>query len=208
MALSFIGVSTSSATTCAIPAHVAGDLIIIVATQSSTGGAVIPTCPAPFTTIFSGQGLGSSPSSANIIVGWMIATGSGTTSGTWTTANKMTAAVYRGAHPTAPIGNVGSPVGQLANTLGTFATPTLTTMAASGSWVLYAFSAAQATDAPPVSLTNRSNVTGNGLFDSNAAVSTWAGDTHTLTGAGGKYGYAGDVFEIRADSINNMAMVV
>jgi len=82
-----VGLATASATTITIPAHQAGDFIIISASRANNTG---PTIPSGWTQI---QRAGAN--TLSLSTGYRIATGSSETSGTWTDATRLICMVYR-----------------------------------------------------------------------------------------------------------------
>jgi len=99
-AISYVGGGSSastSATTITIPAHQAGDLILIIKTCAGS----MPSAPAGWTVIYTG-----SAGNAYGIVGYKFATASGTVSGTWSNSSSVTmgVAVY---HNVYDVGNNG-----------------------------------------------------------------------------------------------------
>lgn len=90
MAISFIG-SANGTNTATMPAHVAGDLIVVAAWR--LGAATVPTAPGGWTNIILNQGSGTIGGN----VRWKIAASSGETVGTWTNADLLVVHVYRGA---------------------------------------------------------------------------------------------------------------
>jgi hypothetical protein len=99
-AISYVGGGSSSgttATTIAIPAHQAGDLILIIKTCANS----LPAAPAGWSVIYTGNA-----SNAYGIVGYRFATDSSTVSGTWTNSSSVTmaVAVYRNVFQ---VGNKG-----------------------------------------------------------------------------------------------------
>jgi len=99
-AISYVGGGSSSsttATTITIPAHQAGDLILII--KSCAGS--MPSAPAGWTVLYTG-----SAGNAYGIVGYKFATSSTTVSGTWTNSSSVTmgVAVYRNVFD---VGNTG-----------------------------------------------------------------------------------------------------
>lgn len=82
---------TAESSSVTIPAHQVGDLIIVWAWVESTTN---PTIAAGWTTITST----TDGTTCSISMGWKIATSAAETSGTWTGATSMGAAVYRGAY--------------------------------------------------------------------------------------------------------------
>jgi hypothetical protein len=83
-------VAFANATSITLPAHQAGDLLMIHAWADGT--VTPPTAGGGFATLVSG---GSSLNANRL--GWLIASGSGTVSGTWTGATRLSCAVVRGA---------------------------------------------------------------------------------------------------------------
>ena len=99
--ISYVGGGSSAsttATTIAIPAHQAGDLIIIIKTCANS----LPSAPAGWTVIYTGNA-----SNAYGIVGYKFATDSATVSGTWTNSSSVTmgVCVYRNVFQ---VGNNGA----------------------------------------------------------------------------------------------------
>lgn len=85
-----VGTAFANAATITIPAHQAGDIIIIFAWRSDS--VTPPSAGAGFATLISGGNNGNSNR-----IGWLEATGSGTTSGTWTNATRLACVVVRNA---------------------------------------------------------------------------------------------------------------
>lgn len=98
--ISFIGHnSVSNSSTIVLPAHQAGDVIIIQAAAKS----VMPATPSGWTNI-----TGSEGSSLFVRYAYKVAQSSSEISGSWTGAEVLTVQVYRGASPVSPIGYVNS----------------------------------------------------------------------------------------------------
>jgi len=114
VAISLVGSAAASATTVTIPAHQAGDLLVVFAFNSAA--ATAPTLPSGWT-----NGANGAANTCGGRVGYRIATASGTTSGTWTNANRLIVMVYRG--------NNALSVGQVAGGNGTGTSVTLTALA-------------------------------------------------------------------------------
>jgi hypothetical protein len=91
----YVGGGSASATTVAIPAHQAGDLILIFAGHSNT---TLPSLPAGYTNV------GNTNSAGSCRIGYKIATTGSETSGTWTNAQWLAVAVFRNVNQTNPIG--------------------------------------------------------------------------------------------------------
>ncbi|WP_139061784.1 hypothetical protein [Tsukamurella pulmonis] len=85
--ITFEGATTSTTTTVTLPAHQAGDLIVIAAMRSSATAASVP---AGWTDLGS-----RSQSVLSIRAGYRVATSAAETSGTWTNASRLHARVYR-----------------------------------------------------------------------------------------------------------------
>lgn len=188
MSITRVGTGTASATTVTIPAHQAGDLIVIFAMHG--GATTIPTLPAGYLTPNGGTKTNSTATALGCRIGYKFATGTSDTSGTWTNASELICHVYR-----ASAGNVLR-LGQIATSSSTTATvtyPALSPMGDSGgnSWVLGFIAASNLTQAvttAPTGMTNESSVTGASYqaagFDTTAGVSSWTSQTANVTGTG------------------------
>jgi hypothetical protein len=98
------GSNSSAGTSVAIPAHVAGDLIVICAYRD--GATALPTKPAAGGTVPAWVDI-EAAAGANLnsmYVARFIATANNHTSGTWTNATGLSVIVISGADPAAPIG--------------------------------------------------------------------------------------------------------
>lgn len=124
MAVSFVGQNSAQGTTVALPAHQAGDLIVIFA--YTDGGATAPALASGYTNVGAGNG-----SSNGHRIGYKIATSDAETSGMWSAATQISVAIYRGIDPATPVGAYAAGT----NTADVFA-PALTLQDTSGaSWV-------------------------------------------------------------------------
>lgn len=149
MAISYIGSASNEAATITIPAHQAGDLIIIWAWRENVTN---PTIPANWTNITNT----TDGTTCSISMGWRIATTAAETSGTWTNATSTACHVYRGA----------ADVGPNFSTATTGATQTWNALnvAGQGSW-LAGFIGHRSIDTttlttPPTSMTNLTSTLG------------------------------------------------
>ena len=88
----FVGASYIAAASGTLPAHVAGDLLIVAAIRWGTGA--VPTLPSGWTSLHTSTVLYSRR------VAVRTATGAGTTSGTWAGAGALYVSVWRGATAT------------------------------------------------------------------------------------------------------------
>jgi hypothetical protein len=89
VAIALVGSGAAAAATIGIPTHQAGDLIVISAYRAHNTAPA--TVPAGWTTIQSGAA-----NTNSLATGALLATGSATTSGTWTNATQLLVAVFRG----------------------------------------------------------------------------------------------------------------
>lgn len=153
MAISFIGSATGT-NTATMPAHVAGDLIVVAAFRFGTTTPATP--PGGWTTPVN-AGTGTAPNAIARTVGLRFAVSSSEVVGTWTNADLLVVHVYRGA---AGIGNF---------TTGATATSTsiayanLTLQNNVTSWVAFfggVVSTTSTVETPPTGLTLRQNNTG------------------------------------------------
>jgi len=175
-AVTYVGSSSSASTTLTVPTHQAGDLIIIAARRS--GNVTPPSLPAGWTDIQSG---GADIFSSR--VAYIVASGSGTSSGTWTNASHLTCVVYRPINGTLSIGASAA-----ANGTGASVSWSALTLAATNglSWVA-GFYLSSASSLPTVArsdLTARVYQVGistivNAAGDTNAPVTSWSSDTTT-----------------------------
>lgn len=171
MAITFVGQASAQGSSVALPAHVAGDLLVIFAYSEST--AVAPSQPAGWTQINFGSG-----NSNGHRVAYKIATSSAEVSGTWTTATQIAVSVYRGAHQTAPIGGVGS-----TTNVADIIIPAATLEASDGSsWVYMAFgrragNSGQVGSPSGLTLRSKTEVRSAGQimsYDTASGVTSWA----------------------------------
>ncbi len=159
MALSRVGGSSAAAASIAIPAHVAGDLIVIWAYRD--GSTTPPTVPAAAGTVPSFTVI-DGPTGANLnsaVCAWAVAAGTTDTSGTWTNATGISVEVWRGAS-SVPIGGhaqSGASVASGAN----IAIPAITLQETAGESAILAFAGWQtvtAWNAAPSGYTQQSQV--------------------------------------------------
>lgn len=113
MAITLVGSASSSTNTVNIPAHQAGDFIIIFAFNS------VSTSVPPLVTNWTNGANGSANTCAGRMA-YRIATASGTVAGTWTNADRMLCLVYRSPN--------GISFGTAAGNNGTGTSVTLTTL--------------------------------------------------------------------------------
>lgn len=180
MAISYIGQATG-VTSATLPTHQAGDLILAFAYRD--GSTTPPTVPSPFTAVTAGTGSGGGGAANSSVVGSFVATGSGTSSGTWTNATSVVFHVYRSTQG----------VGAIAGTNGSSTTityPALGLNVTNGSSWVAGFAGHQSTDVAittaPSGMTNRSSVSDAtdeaAGHDTNGGVSSWSQQTASVGG--------------------------
>lgn len=184
----------SGSTTPSIPAHQAGDLLVIWMFRD--GSTTAPALPAGFTTLITGSG-----NTTSFRVAYRIATASGTSGGGATTATTCITHVYR------PKTNYTLSVGASAQATGASTTvsyPALTLQDTSGlSWV-GAFSGHRSTnttlETPPAGMITRSSVADAtdeaAGFDTNKGVTSWSAQTVSVWGTSS--GWISATYEIKA----------
>lgn len=118
MPVALIGSNQNAGTTVTIPTHQAGDLLLVFAYRTGTNAQA--ALPANWTNVHN-TGLNSN----SIRIGYRIAPSSGTASGTWTSANHLHVAVFRGQSTTNPIGALATVTGGTGTTI---TIPAITTL--------------------------------------------------------------------------------
>lgn len=127
----FVAVATANGTTLTMPTHQANDVLIACAYQWGSNTDI--TVPAGWTAVANVDG-----SFHNFRVAYKIAASGAESSGTWTGANELVIASYRGFDTTDPIGAVATGISSGVG-VSTINFPVLTaaSMDASGtSWIL------------------------------------------------------------------------
>ena len=150
-----VGSAIADGASVTIPAHQAGDLLVIFANRFDS--TTIPTLPSGWTSAATQTGTDRAGR-----VGYRVATGSGTTSGTWTGAQTTLVWVLRDH------GGIGAAAVGAATTL-----PALT-LTGSSSWVGALQSGYSSLPAVPSGMTSRANGSYERVADTNGTVSSWA----------------------------------
>ena len=150
-----VGSAIADGASVTIPAHQAGDLLVIFANRFDS--TTIPTLPSGWTSAATETGTYRAGR-----VGYRVATGSGTTSGTWTGAQTTLVWVLRDH------GGIGAAAVGAATTL-----PALT-LTGSSSWVGALQSGSELLPAVPSGMTSRANGSYDRVADTNGTVSSWA----------------------------------
>lgn len=136
--ISILGALAANSSSVAIPAHAAGDLIVVFAFNASsttvptlpTAGGTVPTFTSSVPTTGGAHNAG--------VVACAYATGSSDTSGTWTSATSMIAVAIRATTTSSPIGGTAQNSGFGTSISG----PTVTLTKTDGSSaVLYFYGA-------------------------------------------------------------------
>jgi hypothetical protein len=198
MAISFVGQTSANSASVTLPGGIqAGDLIVVTAFRNAS--ATAPSLPSGWSTPANGSG-GANTCSQRL--GFKIAVGGETSSGTWTNATQVEARVYR-ASAGSLIGIGAVAQGGGAGTTVTY--PALTLQTIDGSSWLGASGAHRSINTnvqiAPTGMVNRSNVVGGSAgelagHDSNGVRTT----NFTATGVsvgGTSSGWRAVTFEIR-----------
>lgn len=161
MAIYLVGTATGGAGTVTLPAHEAGDLILLAAAGTST-----MSVPTGWTKI---------GASGQAILGYKFAESSSETSGNWTWGDAMSCAVYRG------VSAIGLDAGNTSAATGTVNYAALTAMVTDGaSWVVCGVAGnGFSTVTAPAGTTSRvTDNNGSGriaaLFDTNGGVASFS----------------------------------
>jgi len=221
MTISRVGAATGT-TTCTVPTHSIGDLILIGAFRQTT--ATSPSLPAGYTSIANGTA-----TSCAYRCGYKIATATNDSSGTWTNATAITCVVYTSDQIAAGGAiNIGGHLGSSAATNPVSYGGITLNYTDGASWV-FAFSGNRSpTNSvqthPPTGMTliassDLVNTVEVCAFDTNAGVSSWSTQTTTLSTATGWGTTVVEIFETnyasaiinsvqhRSTSYNNVAAV-
>jgi hypothetical protein len=187
--ISYVG-GASGTNTATMPAHQAGDLIIVQAFRD--GSTTLPTAVSGWTQISDGTG-----TTCCSRVAYKIAASGSEVVGTWTNATSVTVTIYRNA---VGIGGFAAQSG----TSGTITYPAITMQRTNGtSWVAAVAghrSINVALETPPTGMTNRITVVDAtdeaAAHDTNGGVSSWS--STGVTGGGTSSGWRTVVVELRA----------
>jgi hypothetical protein len=183
MAISRITAHTAQASSVAITTPSFGDLILVFAHRD--GSTVAPTRVTGYHLI---ESSGANTNSA--ILAYKFSDGTETSTGTWTNATSVAAAIYRGVDPQVPIG--GFTVGGSAST--SMAYNTVTFQVGDGtSWAVGFGAHRSATDVgtnAPSGMTVRSSTTDIAIFDTGAGVASWSTQSATVNANSGWRTYA------------------
>lgn len=179
--ITFVGATSASGATVAIPAHQAGDLLILFAYRDGTVCAcsTAPSLPAGWTNISSGGG-GTSPNFNSSRLAYLVDGSGSTSSVTSTNATEIIVHVYHGQNSSTPIGDSSNGAG----TSTTVTYPALTMYRAnSTSWVA-GFAGNNSIDTTidtsvPSGMTRRTFFTGDEVaegagHDTSGGVSSWS----------------------------------
>lgn len=135
--ISYVSANASTTGSVTIPTHQIGDLILLCAFDSQN---TAPTKPSAGGTVPNWNYIDNTNTSAGqaaVTTAWFIATATNTTSGTWTWAEQMIAAVITGPVATSPIGGHAAVGGAAANVTA----PSVTMTHTDGSSILLHFHA-------------------------------------------------------------------
>lgn len=186
MTISLVGVATGT-TTCTVPAHNVGDIIVIFAFRTASGTA--PSLGSGYQSILT-KAQGTTGSAR---VGFKIATSTSDASGTWTNASALVCHVYRSSnYATGSSLYVGGSA-SAGSTTSTVNFPALTLTHTDGtSWALGFAGCSNTSESvatAPSGMTNQSHETAAASqaagFDTNGTVSSWSSTNVTETGTAG-----------------------
>lgn len=184
MSLSLVGIATGT-NTVTVPTTQAGDLVIFAAYRNTTGTPSLPSGAIPINLKVG--------TTSSMRLGYKIATGASTTSGTWTNATAMVCHVYRSSN----IANGSSvSIGASATSSATTNTvnyPALTLYRNDNtSWVAGfagTSNTSQTIASAPAGMTNESHETATATqcagHDTEGTVSSWSSTNVTTTGTAG-----------------------
>jgi len=178
--IQYIGLTSANATSVSLPSHQTGDLILIMAqdyeVNNDSAGGLIPALPAGYTSIR--DGTSDADEDWSWRVGYKFATNNSETSGTWTNAEKVVAAVYR---------NVVS-IGTNTQTIVNTDDPTWPAMTLqktdNTSWVVGLLAHEYTATATDVPFTTRFNQNHTTWWDTNGPVSSFSSVDAELNNGG------------------------
>lgn len=194
MAISFRTAHSADSSSVSITTPSAGDLILVFAFNESDGTS--PSLVSGYTSITTIESPDENPGGA--IAAWKIASGSETTSGTWTGATNVVAMIYRGTSSTSPIGGFSS-FDSKNFVIGSDIYYDAITISGSGgtSWVAGAAVASGASsgmNGTTTALTsNRTNQTDLNGLDTNGGVSSFARQTLSYSGFSNSLSFAVEI---------------
>lgn len=190
--ISIVGCQVGS-TTATIPAHQAGDLILVFSYRD--GNTTPPTLVSGFTNIHS-----SGTASNSSRLAYKLAASSSEVTGTWANATSTIVVIYRGVDQSNPIGGASITGG----TSTTINFPSLTMQVTDGSSWVAGFVGHRSTDTAintaPAGMMYRYSVTDGtdqaAFHDSNGGVTSWSSSNASIGGTSS--GYSSVTVEIRA----------
>lgn len=197
--ITFVGANSASGTSVTIPAHQAGDLIIMFAYRD--GNTTPPSLTTDSTNTWTSINFGGGSTNSSRLA-YTIATNSSTTSGSWPLSTEMAVQVFRGQKATNPIGD--NRTGSGASNTVTY--PVLPALNTSGtSWVV-GFAGHRNLDTsletPPTGMLNRTNHLGAlaevAGHSTPSGVSSWAATNVTVGGVQASPGWHSRTVEILA----------
>lgn len=174
--IALIGSASAAATSIVIPAHQAGDLIMMAAFGTDTSNTI--GLPSGWTLI------NGSKVNVQLRGAYRVAVDGATVSGVWGHATGLICTVYRGVDPAGPIGDDTIATGTATATVQY---QDLTMQVGDGTgwvWAAGVHTTATNVNSPPVGLTNRAAVGIGAVHDSNGGVASWADVNKVLNASG------------------------
>jgi hypothetical protein len=191
MTISYVGSAAAEATSVTLPAHQAGDLIVLFAWNG--GSLTIPTVPSGWLII---RNWARNPGANRAgVIAYKMAASASETSGTWTNAAMVGVAIYRDDANILALGGdaLGTDINSTGFTYQALPVNTNTTaafgkMRSASGWLIGIGGANvndQSLETPPSGMTNRLNLAGAStneisIHDTNSNVSSWASTNVTL----------------------------
>ena len=123
--VTYVGSQVTNGTGAMLPAHVAGDLLVVAAQGGGTTSSPVPALPAGWTQAYRS----SSNQGCPVLIGYKFATAANTQGGTWSTSAYTCGYAFRNVDTTTPFGAFNS-------TMNAASTPAVTPVNAEGESVL------------------------------------------------------------------------
>jgi hypothetical protein len=123
--VTYVGSTATNGTGVTLPAHVAGDLLVVAAQGGGTTSTPVPALPAGWTQAYRS----SSNQGCPVLIGYKFATAANTQGGTWSSSAYTCGYVFRNVDTTTPFGAFNS-------TMNAVSTPAVTPVNTAGESVL------------------------------------------------------------------------
>jgi hypothetical protein len=206
MPLTKQGQNSQAGATVTIPAHTAGDLIVIAAYRD--GSTAVPTKPTASGTVPAWVDItaAAGANTNSLRTACFVATASNHTSGTWTNATGMAAIVFRGQKVGTGIASIGGKAQTGGTQNGGSTTPAITPTATDGTSIqlhIHCHRTVTAWNAAPTGFTRVTAVATELAINTKDDTSTGTGVSQTGTTTSS--GYRGEQIEILAEPVKQGA---